>query len=76
VFKGIVLSNLFYGSDDSVLICFRKVIIKGQPEQAITYVLGNRAVAFLAAEFLAHSREVKWQVMKNGIDVAGLQVAD
>lgn len=49
-----VASKLSYGRHDSRLICLGKVIIEGEAKHAVTYVLSNRAVAFLPPEFAAH----------------------
>ena len=53
-----------------------EVIIKGQPQQAVAQVFGDRAVARAAAKLTAHLGEVQGQVVEDRQDAAAFEVGD
>src|SRR5207253_5730254 len=61
---------------DARLIFLSQIVIERQPQQAIAYILGDRAIAVSSAKSATHDREVQRQVVENARNAAIFQVSN
>ena len=62
--------------DYQALIGVSQPVMEWQSHQAIADILGDRAIARLAAHFTTHFRSVQWQIMENADDALYSEVGD